>query len=57
MSLGIKGRFYANLSVLYLTTRFYAMNISVYSHMIDRYNYVEHIMGRFYANLIIVLND
>ena len=32
-SLDLKGRFYANLSVLYLTTRFCAMNVSVCSRI------------------------
>ena len=35
MSLGIKGRFYANLSVLYSMATFYAKNLGAYSHVCD----------------------
>ena len=50
MPLGIKGRFYANVPVLYLTGTFYAKNFSAYSLVCNQM--CAHIKGRFYANLI-----
>ena len=34
--LGIKGRFYASVPILYLTGTFYAENFSTYSHVCDQ---------------------
>ena len=38
----IKGRFYANLSVLYLMALFYARNVGVYSHVCDILYYAHN---------------
>ena len=50
MPLGIKGRFYASVPVLYLTGILYVKNFGAYSLMCNK-----HIKGRFYANLILRL--
>ena len=51
IALYIIGRFYANIGVLYLTGKFYAVYIGVFSLVID--TVLLYTRGRFYAKLIL----
>ena len=54
MPLGIMGRFYASIPVLYLTGRFYVdnLNFGAYSKLVFNNGMCAH-KGKIYANLIL----